>query len=133
MNRHRPYLIQYREAIRSGNIFAGIELITMLDKLIADLDNRRYFYDPQSAYSRMDFMENCIRLTKSPFYGLPMRLMLWQKAWIETLYSFKMADTGFDRFKKTLLLIARKNCCRAGDRYGTLPSARWRDLHAVPW
>ena len=35
--------------------------------------------------------------------------MLWQKAWIETFYSFKMAESGFDRFKKTVLLIARKN------------------------
>lgn len=41
--------------------------------------------------------------------------MLWQKALIEAFYSFKMAeqskDKGFwiDRFKKLLLLIARKN------------------------
>ena len=40
--------------------------------------------------------------------------MLWQKALIETLYSFKMAEAsqeaGFwiDRFQKLLLLIARK-------------------------
>ena len=42
-------------------------------------------------------------------------MMLWQKAFTETLYSFKMAreyrDKGrkIDRFKKALLLIARKN------------------------
>ena len=35
--------------------------------------------------------------------------MLWQKAFIEAFYSFKMTETGFDRFKKLLLLIARKN------------------------
>ncbi len=35
--------------------------------------------------------------------------MLWQKAFIEVVYSFKMADTGFERFKKIVLLIARKN------------------------
>lgn len=57
----------------------------------------------------MNFMENCVRLTKSPYYNKPMVLMLWQKAFIETCYSFKMADTGLDRFKKIILLIARKN------------------------
>lgn len=109
MSRDELYLVQYREAIRRGEIIAGQELTMELDRLIADLDNPRYIYDTYDAYERMDFMEGCIRLTKSPFYGKPMVLMLWQKALIEVMYSFKMADTGFDRFQKIILLIARKN------------------------
>ena len=35
--------------------------------------------------------------------------MLWQKAFIEAIYSFKMSETTFNRFKKVILLIARKN------------------------
>lgn len=103
------YLIQYRAAIKNGEIIAGHELITELDRLIEDLENPRYFYDTTAAYERIDFMENCIRLTKAPFYNKPMVLMLWQKAFIEVMYSFKMSETGFDRFKKVILLIARKN------------------------
>lgn len=113
------YLVQYRDAIRRGEIVAGVELITELDNLIFDMNNPRYIYDTTDALLRMDFMENCIRLTKSPFYGKPMRLMLWQKAFIEALYSFKFADRTYfdangnerhvDRFKKAVLLIARKN------------------------
>ena len=109
------YLIEYRDAIRKGHdsegnrVICGQELIIELDRLIEDLDNPRYIYDRMDALERIDFMENCIRLTKSPFYGKPMKLMLWQKAFIEVVYSFKMADTGFDRFKKIVLLIARKN------------------------
>lgn len=103
------HLVQYREAIRRGEIIAGQELIMELDRLIIDLDNPRYIYDTTDARERMEFMEGCIRLTKSPFYGKPMVLMLWQKAFIEVVYSFKMAETGFDRFQKIILLIARKN------------------------
>ncbi len=103
------YLVEYRDAIRRGEIIAGHELIDELDRLIEDLDNPNYIYDTRDAYERIHFMENCIKLTKSPFYGKPMKLMLWQKAFIEVVYSFKMADTGFDRFKQILLLIARKN------------------------
>ena len=113
------YLLEYREAIRKGEIIAGRELIDELDNLIRDLDNPRYIYDTRDAEMRMDFMENCIRLTKSPFYGKPMKLLLWQKAFIEVVYSFKMADEMYvdsdgierhvDRFKKIILLIARKN------------------------
>lgn len=103
------YLEQYREEIRKGNIVAGRELITALDMYIEEMHDPRYIYDTRDAYRRIEFMEKFIKLTKSPFYGKPMLLMLWQKAYIECLYSFKRADTGFDRFKKSILLIARKN------------------------
>lgn len=103
------YLEQYREAIRHGEIIAGRELITALDMYIEDMKNPRYIYDTREANRRISFMENFIKLTKSPFYGKPMILMLWQKAFIECLYSFKIAETGFDRFKRAILLIGRKN------------------------
>ena len=80
-----------------------------LDNLAEDLKDDRYYYDRSDALLRMDFMEHCVRLTKSPFYNKTMVLMLWQKALIEAFYSFKMAADDFDRFKKLILLIARKN------------------------
>ncbi len=109
-------LLLYKAEIECGKIIVGQELYMELENLADDLfHNDEYFYDTEAALLRMDFMENCVRLTKSPFYGKPMILMLWQKAYIETLYSFKMAkdtlDMGIviDRFKKSLLLIGRKN------------------------
>lgn len=103
------FLLEYRARAETGEILIGQELWQELDNLYNDMKSDEYYYDTESANLRMDFMENCIRLTKSPFYNKPMKLMLWQKAWIEALYSFKMADTHFDRFKKTILLIPRKN------------------------
>lgn len=103
------YLLEYRARAECGEVIIGQELWQELDNLSEDFHNDRYFYNIDDARLRMDFMENCIRLTKSPFYNKPMILMLWQKAWIEAFYSFKMSETGFDRFKKTILLIARKN------------------------
>lgn len=103
------FLLEYRAKAETGEIIIGQELWMELDNLAEDFHNDRYVYNTDDAMLRMDFMENCIRLTKSPFYNKPMVLMLWQKAWIETFYSFKMVETGFDRFKKTILLIARKN------------------------
>lgn len=106
------YLLQYREAIRKGEIHAGMDMITELDNLIDDFDNDEYRYNTNDAYLRIDFIENCVKLTKSPFYGKPMILLLWEKALIEVAYSFKMQsfDTGkwVDRFQEILLLITRK-------------------------
>ena len=116
---NNTYIQDYRKAIRSGEIVAGRELIDELDNLIRDMADDRYIFDTTDADQRIDFMEHCIRLTKSPFYGKPMKLLLWQKAFITAVYSFKMADEMYidpsgrekhvDRFKKCVLLIARKN------------------------
>lgn len=107
------YLLEYREAIRKGEILAGVEMITELDNLIADLDDPQYKYDTTKADLIIYFIENCVKLTKSPFYGKPMELLLWEKALIEAAYSFKIKsiDTGewVDRFQEILLLITRKN------------------------
>ena len=103
------FLLEYAARIECGEILVGRDLWRELENLKEDFRNDLFYYDTTAAMLRMDFMEHCVRLTKSPFYNMPMVLMLWQKAFIETTYSFKMADTGYDRFKKILLLIARKN------------------------
>ena len=109
-------LLRYKAEIDSGQILVGQELYMELENLEDDiLHSDLFYYDTSDANLRIDFMEGCVRLTKSPFYNQPMILMLWQKAFIEALYSFKMAkelkdnQKVIDRFKKALLLIARKN------------------------
>ena len=109
------YLLEYKARCEAGEFIIGQELWLELSNLAEDLRNDRYIYDRETALLRLDFMANCVRLTKSPYYNQPMVLMLWQKALIETAYSFKMAEesreAGFwiDRFQEVLLLIARKN------------------------
>lgn len=113
LKRENFNLIKYRREIRIGNIIAGEEMIRELDNLIRDLDNDEYIYDTSEFEKRSSFMENCCRLTKSPYYNKPMTLMLWQKAWLEALFSFQIYDPFLKqwvpRFNETLLLIGRKN------------------------
>lgn len=102
------YLAEYYDKIQKGEILAGYELKQELKNLMADMKSGEYVFDTKKAHQRIHFIENCVRLTKSPFYNKPMKLMLFQKAFIEAVYSFYMPD-GSERFKKILLLIARKN------------------------
>ncbi|MGG3742114.1 terminase TerL endonuclease subunit [Paenibacillus chibensis] len=116
------YLLQYKSAIDRGEIIAGQELQQLLNNLVADLENPDYIYDTSDAHFRIEFIETFCRHTKSPFYGKPFLLELWEKAFIEVFYSFKWSDEGYyryyeeyspkpklRRFKKAILLIARKN------------------------
>jgi phage terminase large subunit-like protein len=102
------FLEEYFEKAKKGEIIVGNELMMELENLIEDMNGNEYDYDSTDADLRIDFIENCVKLTKSPFYGQPMKLLLFQKAFISAVYSFKLKD-GNDRFKKILLLIARKN------------------------
>ena len=103
------FLEEYYSKIKSGEIIAGHEMKMGLQRLMDSLDDDRYIYDCTVPDERIDFIENCVRLTKSPFYGLPMKLILFQKAFISALYGFKMAEDGTDRFRRALFLLSRKN------------------------
>lgn len=102
------FLEEYHRQAKTGELIVGHELKMELDSLIRDMNGPEYLYDTTSADERIDFIENCVKLTKSPFYGKSMQLMLFQKAFISALFGFKMAN-GDDRFKKAILLVARKN------------------------
>lgn len=102
------YLEEYYEQAKKGEVIIGQELMMELENLMEDMEGNEYDYDTSSADIRIDFIENCVKLTKSPFYGKQMKLMLFQKAYISALYGFKTKD-GYDRFKKSIFLLSRKN------------------------
>ena len=103
------WLEEYHQKVMSGEIVAGIEIKIALSQLMQDIKDSKYIYDTFDAENRIYFIENFCHHTTSPFYGQPFILELWEKAMIEAAYSFKYTETGLRRFKKVLLLIARKN------------------------
>lgn len=102
------FVEEYYRQGQTGEIVIADEVMMELENLLSDMEGDEYIYDTTSADMRISFIENVIRLTKSPFYNQPMKLLLFQKAFISALYGFKMLD-GTDRFQRALLLIARKN------------------------
>ena len=109
--RHSYLLEYYNKALDPDDedVILGEELKLCIKNLIADLDNPDYYYDCSDADLRIEFIETFVKHTKSPFNGMPFLLELWEKAVIEAFYSFKRVKNGFRRFKKLILLIARKN------------------------
>lgn len=113
MKLDNTYLLQYYNEIQQGKIIAGRELRKELKKLVEELENPLYRYDTKEANIRIAFMENLCLQSKKPFYMMPMKLLLWQKAFIETLYSYQKYSDELGRyirrFQDVMLLIARKN------------------------
>ncbi|MCQ2077028.1 MAG: terminase large subunit [Bacteroidaceae bacterium] len=103
------YLEEYHELIETGQVVAGYWIKKEIQNLVDDLDNPDYIYDTTEAHKRIKFMETMCLQSKAPYYGKPLVLMPFQKAFIEAMYSFKMADTKLRRFTEVLQEIARKN------------------------
>ena len=103
------YLQEYWNLIQRREVIVGYWVRKEIKNLIDDLDDPRFVYDTTEADKRIRFMETLCLQSKAPYYMKPLKLLPWQKAWWEAVYSFKMADTGHRRFTDALLEVARKN------------------------
>lgn len=95
--------------IKAREVIVGEWIEKAVDQYCEDLKNPAYIYDTTEANKRIKFQETLCMQSKQPYYNKPLKLMPWQKAFWECLYSFKMADTGLRRFTEGLLEEARKN------------------------
>ena len=103
------YLEEYYNLIQTKQVIVGYWIKLAVKNLVNDLKDPRFIYDTTEAHKRIRFQETLCFQSKQPYYMKPVKLMPWQKAWWEVVYSFKMADTHERRFVDCLLEIARKN------------------------
>lgn len=109
MNTLPNYLLEYWNLIQTKQVNVGYWVKQAVKNLVQDLDDPRFIYDTTEAHKRIKFEESLCLQSKAPYYMKPLKLLPWQKAFWEAVYSFKMADTGYRRFTEGLLEVARKN------------------------
>ena len=103
------YLQEYWGMIQRKEIIVGYWIKQAVRNLIEDLDDPRFIYDTTEAHKRINFEQNLCLQSKAPYYMKPIKLLPWQLAWWEAVYSFRMKETGLRRFTEGLLEVARKN------------------------
>jgi phage terminase large subunit-like protein len=113
-----PYIVQYKKAIDNGfveidgkpvRLVVGWKIRKAVDILCGYLEDPRFVFDPSDCHKRFEFEESCCLQGYAPFYNKPLRLMLWQKAFWEAIYSFRDRETGLLLINEALLEVARKN------------------------
>jgi len=114
----KPYILQYRDDIERGKtevygkevpLVVGWKIRKAVDILASYFDDPRFTFSPKECYKRFDFEEHLCLQGKAPYYGQPISLMLWQKAFFEAIYSFYEKATGLRLINEALLEVARKN------------------------
>lgn len=112
-NGTHSWLLEYIYRCKSGEIIVGHELLQMLDILLSNFNDLAIKIDFTDAHKRIKFIETKCRHFEAPFAGKPFILELFQKAFIEAIYSFKIFDKEIGRwvrlYQDILFLVGRKN------------------------
>lgn len=112
-NGTHSWLLEYIARCRWGDEIVGRDLMMWLDTLETFFDHPDIRVDFTDAHKRIKFIETKCKHFEAPFAGKPFILMLFQKAFIESIYIFKIYDEEMEKWVKkhtdNLLLVARKN------------------------
>jgi len=104
------YLQEYQKQITSGKIVSSKKIIKIYTRLVKEIDNPKlpFYFSEERASRPIRFIEKFVKQSTG-IAGTPLKLELFQKAFIEALFGFIYRDTGFRRFQETLFLVSRKN------------------------
>lgn len=104
------WIKEYIEEIDEGNIKVGKKVYKEYSKLINDMEDEtsRFYFNEKKANRAVNFIEEYCKQSEGEL-GAPIKLGLWQKAFVSAVFGFIEKETGFRRFREVLLLVARKN------------------------
>lgn len=105
------YIQQYLQEIRAGRCIVSKRVRRQYEALEADINNPEspFVFDQRKAERPIEFIERFCKHSKGEWAGKPVKLELFQKAYISALFGFIDRETGFRRYRETLFYVARKN------------------------
>ena len=105
------YIDEYLNSIRSGKCIVSKRIRKVYEKLSDDVHNPKdgFIFDERRAQRPIDFIERFCRHSKGEWASQPLRLELFQKAFISALFGFIDAETGLRKYRETLFYVSRKN------------------------
>lgn len=104
------YIKEYIDKINSKEIIVGKKVKKIYEKLIKESDDKTlpFYFDEERGNRPIEFIETFCKQAEGEI-GKPIKLELFQKAYIQALFGFVYRDTGLRRFNETMFLVGRKN------------------------
>lgn len=104
------YVTEYYRQIEAGEIVVSAKVRKVYRKLVQDIEKPgKYIFDEKKANRPIEFIERFCRHSKGEWSGKPIRLELFQKAYINALFGFVDRETGLRQYRESLFIVARKN------------------------
>ena len=104
------YIKEYYDKIKSGEIIAGKKIKKIYERLVKESENKSlsFYFDEETGERPIQFIETFCKQAEGEI-GKPIKLELFQKAYIQALFGFLNRDTNKRRFNETMFLVGRKN------------------------
>ena len=107
----KNFIEAYLDEIKAGKCIVCKRTRRQYERLVDDIHHPKdgYIFDQARAERPIAFIERFCKHSKGEWAGQPLRLELFQKAFISALFGFVDAKTGYRKYRETLFYVARKN------------------------
>lgn len=102
------WIYTYYQGIKDGTYTVGKWITLIYERIIQDLEAKRYFFDQKRANAAIDWIEIHCFHTEGPLAPSSIKLEVWQKAFFSCVYGLVDAN-GHRQFREVVLLVGRKN------------------------
>lgn len=108
---NRNYILEYWEEIEAGRVVVSKKVYKVYKQLVTDIKTpvQPYIFDVKRATKPIRFIERYCKHSKGEWAGQPVKLELFQKAYISALFGFIDANTGYRKYTESFFMVARKN------------------------
>lgn len=104
------YIKEYLTQINLGKIVVGQKVKKIYERLLSESNDNSlsFYFDEKKGERPIEFIETFCKQSEGEI-GKPIKLELFQKAYLQALFGFVYRDTGYRRFNETIFLVGRKN------------------------
>jgi phage terminase large subunit-like protein len=101
------YIFAYYQKIKDGSIVVGKWVTLLYENIVSGIENGTYIFNQQKANRAIKFIETFCRHNKGKLAPRPLKLSLWEKAFISCIYG--IVDESDKRvFREIALFVGRK-------------------------
>ena len=83
--------------------------VSFFNEITEEMETHTYIFNEKRANRPIQFIEKFCKNSKGKWAGKPIKLELFQKAFIQALFGFIDKETEIRKYKKGVLFIGRKN------------------------
>lgn len=103
------YIYTYYQHLKDGSASAGKYIHLWYEKVVKDLESKKYYFDPKAAAHVIEYGENYCRHHEGQLAPNKIKLEEWQKAFLSVIFGCKDYDTGARHYREIVLIMGRKN------------------------
>jgi len=107
--RGKNCILAYYQQIRNGEVVVGRWIELLYEKIVGMIERKELYYSAQESYAAIDYIEQHCFHTEGPLAPGPLKLELWQKAFLSCAFGLLEPHTRKRAFREVVLLIGRKN------------------------